>query len=153
MRLLLTATAVAWLFASCLKSNDKTCQPVSPAAEAPQLAAFCQRNNISYKVDAASGIYYQIIDPGAGDSILPSSYISVTYEGMLLNNTVFVQESNTYMLSDFIPGWQTGIPWVRKNGHIKLVIPSSLAYACFPNSKLIPENAPLFFDITINNVR
>lgn len=154
MKRFLLAPVLALLFFSCLKSSDKGCQPVSPASEASKLASFCTGNGIDYKVDSASGIYYQILAPGAGDSIRPSSKITIAYKGTLLDNTVFDQSQNaTFLLSDLIPGWQIGIRWVRKNGHIKLVIPSSLAYGCLPPSSSIPVNAPLYFDITVNDVQ
>lgn len=153
MKHFITAAAAALVFFSCLKSNDHTCQPVSPASEAAKMAAFCNSNSLTYKVDSASGIFYQVLAPGAGDSIKTSSSVNITYKGTLLDNTVFDSSTITsYPLGGFIAGWQIAIPWVRKGGHIKMVIPSSLAYACFPPSKTIPENAPLYFDVTVNDV-
>ena len=51
-------------------------------------------------------------------------------------------------LSTLIDGWKIGLPLIKKGGHIKLVIPSSLAYGC-SGYGTIPPNTPIFFDINL----
>ena len=57
----------------------------------------------------------------------------------------------TATLNQFIEGWRIAIPYIQKGGHIKMIIPSSLAYGCTGN-KSIPPNAPLYYDVVLVNV-
>jgi FKBP-type peptidyl-prolyl cis-trans isomerase FkpA len=41
------------------------------------------------------------------------------------------------------------LPKIQVGGHIKLLIPSHLAYGCAGQAPLVPGDAPLYFDITL----
>ena len=147
------------LLNSCGKS-DTGCQPVSVASEKPQLVAYCTANNITY-TEHTSGLLYQIITPGSGATPTAASTVSVVYTGKHFDNTVFDSNSNPYttLLSNFIDGWKIGLPLISKGGRIKLIIPSALAYSCIgstnPNTGqiVIQPNEPLFFDVTLSDVK
>lgn len=139
----------------CVK-NTAACTPNSPASEAPQIQAFATSNNIN-AVAHSSGLYYEIIDPGTGITPTINSKIVITYTGELLNGTVFDQQltPNTgtpWALSNLIEGWKIGIPLIRKGGHIKLIIPSSMAYGC-TGKGMIPGNSIVYFDINLIDVQ
>lgn len=141
------------LFAGCTK--DKTCKPKTPASETGQIQAFAAANGINAVPDP-SGIYYEIIDPGSGPKASANSKIVITYTGKLMNGQVFDenQTPNTnepWPLNNLIKGWIIGIPLIAKGGHIKLIIPSSLAYGCAPYYS-IPGNSVLYFDIHLIDV-
>jgi FKBP-type peptidyl-prolyl cis-trans isomerase len=42
---------------------------------------------------------------------------------------------------------------MQKGGHMKMVVPSSLAYGCTGIPGVIPPNTPLYFDIVLVNVQ
>ena len=102
---------------SCGKTSTSGCTPATVASEQAAMVAYCTTDSINYTIHS-SGILYQIINPGTG---------------------------NTPSLSDSI---KIGLPLIKKGGHIKLVIPSSLAYGC-SGYGTIPPNTPLFFDINL----
>jgi FKBP-type peptidyl-prolyl cis-trans isomerase len=52
-----------------------------------------------------------------------------------------------------IDGWKIGLPLIKKGGRIKLIIPSALAYSCTGAGTSIPPNTPLYFDVTLNDVK
>src|SRR5436190_19098903 len=119
-------------FITCKKKNDTACSPVSPQSESTQIASFCNTNNINYTVDT-NGIYYQVIDQGSGITPNINSIITVTYIASTLDGNIVKDQTGspiTMPLSQFIEGWRIAIPYIQKGGHIKMVIPSSLAYGC-----------------------
>ncbi len=141
-------------FNSCGKTTDSGCQPVSVTTERPQLIAFCSANNIIY-TEHSSGLFYQVLSAGGGATPSSTSTISVTYTGTLLNGTIFDSTSTpaTFALSTLIDGWKIGMPLIQKGGRIKLVIPSALAWSCSGSGTKIPSNAPVFFDVTLTDVK
>jgi FKBP-type peptidyl-prolyl cis-trans isomerase FkpA len=51
-----------------------------------------------------------------------------------------------------IRGWDQGVPGMRVGGQRRLVIPPDLAYGNRSPGGIIPPNATLVFDITLNSV-
>jgi FKBP-type peptidyl-prolyl cis-trans isomerase FkpA len=147
--------AAAFIFIACTKKNGTNCNPVSPASESSAMAAFCNTYGIAYTVDS-NGIYYQVIDPGSGETAGPDSTITVTYTTTLLNgviiDTMHLTSPLTNPLNQFIEGWVIAIPYIQKGGHIKMVIPSALAYGCTGITGLVPPNSPLYYDVILVDV-
>ncbi len=154
MRNALAIIFAALVLIRCKKKNDSGCSPVSPASEAGQMAAFCIAQGIMYTVDT-NGIYYQIINQGAGSTPNLNSTVTVTYTTSTLDGTLIEDKSTTPVtvpLNQFIEGWRIAIPYLQKGGHMKMVVPSSLAYGCTGIPGTIPPNTPLYFDIVLVNV-
>lgn len=150
--LLLLSLAIASIFTACGK-QESGCQPKTPASEKADMTAFCTANGINY-TEHTSGIFYQIITQGSGPTPSVSNTVSTVYTGKLLNGNIFDATANpvSFPLSGVIEGWKLGIPLIQKGGRILLVIPSALAYSC-AGSGSIPANSPLFFDVTLTDVR
>lgn len=143
----------AFIFIACNKKNDTSCMPVSAQSEAASIASFCTSNGITYTVDS-NGIYYQIIDAGSGITPNENSVITVTYTASTLNGNVIEDKTTapvTAPLNQFIEGWRIAIPYIQKGGHIKMIIPSSMAYGC-TGTNTIPPNSPLYYDVVLVNV-
>jgi FKBP-type peptidyl-prolyl cis-trans isomerase len=142
------------LIISACGKKESGCQPVPVTSEKQQLVAYCQANSINY-TEHASGLLYEIINPGSGASPTNSSVVSVVYTGMHFNNTAFDAQANpvTFSLASVIDGWKIGVPLIKKGGRIKLVIPSALAYSCTGSGSDIAPNEPLFFDVTLTDVK
>jgi FKBP-type peptidyl-prolyl cis-trans isomerase len=119
------------------------------------LISFCSTNNITY-TQHGSGLFYQILAQGSGVTPTLNSKIYITYTGTLLNGTVFDTQTSAsttgWALNSLIEGMRIGLPLIQKGGHIKLVIPSSLAYGCNGITN-IPSNTPIFFDVTLVDVQ
>ncbi len=141
------------LLNACGKT-DSGCQPATVASEKTAMVAYCSTNGINYKEDP-SGILYEIVLPGSAPAPTLSSTISTVYTGKLLNGATFDAAANpvTFQLSGVIDGWKIGIPLIKKGGRIKMVIPSALAYGCTGSGNTIAPNSPLFFDVTLTDVK
>lgn len=150
--LLLLSVVVASLFLSCGK-QESGCQPKTPASEKVDMIAYCTANGINY-TEHSSGILYQIITQGSGMTPTVNNIVSTVYTGKLLNGTTFDATANpiSFSLGGVIEGWKIGIPLIQKGGRILMVIPSALAYSC-TGSGSIPPNSPLFFDVTLTDVK
>lgn len=150
--LLLLSVMISSLFLSCGK-QESGCQPKTPASEKADMAAYCTTNGINY-TEHSSGILYQVITQGSGNTPTVNNTVSTVYTGKLLNGTTFDATANpiSFPLSGVIEGWKIGIPLIQKGGRIQMVIPSALAYSC-TGSGSIPPNSPLFFDVTLTDVK
>jgi FKBP-type peptidyl-prolyl cis-trans isomerase len=150
--LLLAFLLAPLLFTACGKTSEP-CVPATVASEKAAMVAYCTANNITY-TEHASGILYEIMSPGLGAQPTLTSTVSTVYTGKLLNNTQFDASANpvSFLLSGVIKGWQIAIPLIKKSGRIKMVIPSSLAYGCSGSGSIAP-NSPLYFEVTLTDVR
>lgn len=139
---------------SCGKNDTSGCQPAAIASEKAQMTAYCTANNINY-TEHSSGLLYEILAPGSGLAPISTSVVAVVYTGKLLNGTTFDATANpiTLSLQNVIDGWKIGIPLIKKGGRIRLIIPSALAYSCTGSGNSIPPNSPLFFDVTLQDVK
>ncbi|MDO7687660.1 MAG: FKBP-type peptidyl-prolyl cis-trans isomerase, partial [Schleiferiaceae bacterium] len=52
-----------------------------------------------------------------------------------------------------IKGWQEGLIGLRKGSHVRLVIPSDLAYGEQGAGGVIPPNAEVLFDIWVEDIQ
>jgi FKBP-type peptidyl-prolyl cis-trans isomerase FkpA len=118
------------------------------------MVSFATANGINAQA-GPGGIYYEIIEMGTGPKASVNSKIKITYTGKLMNGQIFdenqVPNDDPWLLSSLIKGWILGIPLIGQGGHIKLLIPSSLAYGCAPYYT-IPGNSVLYFDIHLVTV-
>lgn len=155
-KLYLFLCVLAVFFTGCEK-KEIGCTPVSPQAEESQITAYAKANDIK-AVKHSSGIFYEILDAGAGTTTPAlNSRVFITYTGKLLDGTQFDQGTDPsktgWPLGSLIEGWQIGLPLITKGGRIKLIIPSSLAYGCIGSGAAIPPNSVLYFDINLADVK
>lgn len=139
----------------CAKSKSSTpCTPVPVANEEATILAYAANNGI-FATRHSSGLYYEIISTGSGDTPTTNSKVFVTYTGKLLDGRVFDQQSDSsktgWVLGTLIEGWRIGLPLIQKGGQIKLIIPSSLAYGC--DDSRLPANSILYFDVHLADVQ
>ncbi|MGZ4055530.1 MAG: FKBP-type peptidyl-prolyl cis-trans isomerase [Bacteroidia bacterium] len=105
-------------------------------------------------VATGTGLYYVIDVQGTGAQPNASSQVTVAYKGYFTNGSVFDQSAATgitFSLSGVIQGWTEGIPYFKKGGKGKLLIPSKLGYGPDGTSG-VPGNSVLIFDVTLINV-
>jgi FKBP-type peptidyl-prolyl cis-trans isomerase len=146
---------------SCVKNSDpntNTCTPVAQSAEQGQITAFIYSDSIPFTKDS-SGVYYHITAAGTGPSASYNSTLVFTYKSSLLNGTAIWTDSTTQAqltLTDAIAGFQAMVGYFRTGTHIKMIIPSSLAYSCqglTNGTTSIPANSVLYYDMTIAYIR
>jgi len=148
--LLLVCTAIG--FTACKKnSKDNFDASAQFTTDTTAIRAFVVANKIPAVKDAKSGIFYQIITPGAGSvSYSGSTNVTVNYTGKLLNGTIFDTTAGTavtFPLGGLIQGWQIGIPLIQPGGRIRLIIPSGLGYGNGGGG--LPANSVLDFTIDV----
>ncbi len=122
-----------------------------PSDENSRIKKFLAQKGWNNYKTTTEGLYYIIDSLGTGTAMpTVSSEVTVKYKGYLLNGTVF--DSNdlgyTSTLNKLIKGWQIGIPFFKKGGKGKLVMPSSLGYGSQATG-IIPANSPLVFEIEL----
>lgn len=84
-------------------------------------------------VPTASGLYYQHLALGSGDSIAWGQGLRVHYRGYLPDGTVFADSRKRGVPLDFyvgnmIPAWNEGLQLARVGGRLRLLVPSHLGY-------------------------
>jgi len=106
-----------------------------------------------------SGLRYKILSAGKGPKPSQGDRVSVHYEGSLLDGTMFdssVQrgEPIEFLLGvgQVIPGWDEGIQLLRVGDKARLLIPSELAYGSRGAGGVIPPNAALLFDVSLEGI-
>jgi FKBP-type peptidyl-prolyl cis-trans isomerase FkpA len=148
------------LMLSCNKSSpDDSCNytissVVVPASELTSLQTYVNANRPA-AVLHPGGFYYEMITAGTG-TVTPAvcSNVRVTYAGYLTNGTKFDEElvGITFTLGQLIPGWQRGLPLIKKGGSINLILPPSLGYGSSAVGT-IPANSILIFSIQLLDVQ
>ena len=103
-----------------------------------------------------SGLYYQILVEGDGDSPDITNDVEVTYTGRLLDGTVFDtnenSDPNVFPFYKLILGWQEGLQLMKEGGEALLIIPSHLGYGSQAVSG-IPANSVLVFNVELLSVQ
>ncbi|MCH5597004.1 FKBP-type peptidyl-prolyl cis-trans isomerase [Niabella ginsengisoli] len=153
--LLFVATSVFGII-GCLKNDDdyKPCVAKTLEEDMPAMTKFATDSAISTMQDA-SGLLYQIIDPGTGASPTSNSTVTAKYVGRTLDgkgfDSSYVRDpgGTQFQLNGVIEGWTIGIPKIKEGGKIKLIIPSSLAYGCAYHPL---QNQSLYFYIELVKV-
>lgn len=110
-------------------------------------------NNLDAE-NIGSGLYFVNEETGSGANPNSSSTVRVAYRGYFTNGQVFDESDSdgiVFGLNQVIDGWTLGIPYFKKGGKGKLLIPSALAYGSNPRSG-IPANSVLIFDIHLINI-
>ncbi len=97
-----------------------------------QIRNYIKKNNLTGFVKSPSGLYYKILDPGAGtDQIYISSTVTVTLtKGLLLSGTTIETTALAAqgVTSFASAGLQEGLQKINSGGKIRLLIPSGLGY-------------------------
>ncbi len=124
-------------------------QKVAEAREATYFANLKSRGVAS----TASGLYYEIIQPGSEKKPGPTDMVTVNYTGRLTDGQVFDTSSTTgkpavFQVNRLIRGWSEGLQLVGVGGKIKLYVPFSLAYGPASQPK-IPAFSTLEFEVEL----
>jgi len=123
-------------------------------AEADEfLAENAQRDEVTV---TDSGLQFEVLEEGDGDSPGANSTVTVHYTGTLLDGTVFDSsrdrgEPVSFPLQNVIPGWTEGLQLMQEGDRFKLFLPPELAYGPGGNQS-IPPNAALIFDVELISI-
>ena len=107
-------------------------------------------------VTTASGLQYEVIVRGTGESPGPLDMVRVHYEGTLLDGTVFDSSFQRgvpmeFPLGGVIPGWIEGLQLMNVGSTYRFVIPPHLAYGPVQHGP-IPANSTLIFKVELIDI-
>ncbi|EZP52221.1 MULTISPECIES: FKBP-type peptidyl-prolyl cis-trans isomerase [Sphingomonas] len=113
------------------------------------LARNARRSDV---VTTASGLQYQVIQPGAPGAAKPtdSDVALINYEGKLLNGTTFdkSQQPTPMPVAGVVPGFSEALKLMPKGSKYRVWIKPSLGYGAEAKGP-IPANSTLVFDIEL----
>ncbi len=103
-----------------------------------------------------SGLQYEVIEEGSGESPLPTDQVEVHYTGRLIDGTVFDSSVDrgmpaTFGVTQVIPGWVEALQMMKPGAKWRLHIPSNLAYGA-QGAGPIGTNSTLIFDVELLKV-
>lgn len=103
-----------------------------------------------------SGLYYEIIEEGSGESPAPTDRVTVNYKGTLIDGREFdANDGAAFMVNRVVAGFSEGLQLMKPGGKTKLYIPSELGYGdnpARPGSIIQPGDA-LIFDLELVSVQ
>ena len=109
-------------------------------------------------VTTASGLVYESIKDGAGESPKATDTVKVHYKGMFLDGKEFDSsykrgEPTEFPLNRVIPCWTEGVQRMKPGGKAKLTCPASIAYGERGAGGVIPPNTTLNFEVELISVK
>ncbi|OTG97757.1 FKBP-type peptidyl-prolyl cis-trans isomerase [Acinetobacter sp. ANC 4973] len=101
-----------------------------------------------------SGLQYQILKPGTGQSPKANSIVKVNYEGRLIDGTVFDSsiarnQAAEFQVSQVIQGWTEGLQLMKEGAEYRFFIPPQLGYGQIGSGDVIEPNSTLIFDVEL----
>jgi len=115
------------------------------------LEANAQRDEVTV---TDSGLQYEVIESGAGETPSASSKVRVHYHGTLVNGTVFDSsvsrgEPIEFDVGGVIPGWTEALQLMKAGDKWKLYIPHQLAYGANGAGGAIGPYQALIFEVEL----
>ncbi|MFK7743369.1 MAG: FKBP-type peptidyl-prolyl cis-trans isomerase [Planctomycetota bacterium] len=108
-------------------------------------------------VKTDSGLQYEVLDAGKGDSPKATDTVAAKYTGWLTDGTLFDSahargEATEFALNRVIPGWTEGLQLMKPGAKFLFEIPAELGYGARATGK-IPANAVLIFLVELESVK
>lgn len=134
---------------AAIAGTSKFTAPARAATEF--LSAHARQDGVQ---TTASGLQYEVLVAGEGDSPRHDDLVMVHYEGRLTDGTVFDSshargEPAVFGVDDVIPGWTEGLQLMRPGSKYRLTVPPHLGYGARGAGGAIPPNAVLIFDVEL----
>ena len=109
-------------------------------------------------VTTQTGLVYQSLKDGSGDSPTATDTVKVHYRGTLPDGREFDSsykrgEPAEFALNRVIPCWTEGVQLMKPGGKAQLTCPPAIAYGPRGAGGVIPPNATLQFEVELVSVR
>lgn len=127
--------------------------PSAPSAESQQ--AFLDAQKAREGVIATpSGLLFEVITEGEGESPAPDQKVRVTYTGALADGTIFdsTEKPIDLPVNGVVKGFSEGLQMMKPGGTYRLFIPASLGYGDRGAGGVIPPGAALDFTVTLLDI-
>ena len=117
--------------------------------------AFLAENRTKVGVVATpSGLQYEVLTEGTGQSPSATNQVTVHYEGRLLDGNVFDSsyergEPAVFRVSGVIAGWTEGLQLMKVGSKFRFFIPPNLGYGENGAGEDIGPNATLIFEVEL----
>ena len=130
----------------------------SAGAKAEGQAFLAQNAERAEVTVTASGLQYEVLEAGAGESPEATDQVTVHYTGKNLDGSVFDSsvergEPATFGLNQVIAGWTEGVQLMKPGAKYRFYIPSDLAYGERGAVADIAPGATLIFDVELISVK
>lgn len=121
------------------------------AAGAAYLAENAKKEGVKV---TESGLQYEVLTAGEGESPKAEDVVEVHYKGTLLDGTQFDSsydrgQPTSFPLNQVIPGWTEGVQLMKPGAKYRFVIPSDLAYGERGAGASIPAHSTLIFEVEL----
>ena len=132
----------------------KEAQSANVEAGQKFLAENAKRDGVT---TTATGLQYEVLAEGSGDSPKETDQVTVHYHGTLIDGTVFDSsvergQPATFPVNGVIPGWVEALQLMKPGAKYKLFIPSNLAYGERGAGGSIGPNATLIFEVELISI-
>ena len=132
----------------------KEAQSANVEAGQKFLAENAKRDGVT---TTATGLQYEVLVEGSGDSPKETDKVTVHYHGTLIDGTVFDSsvergQPATFPVNGVIPGWVEALQLMKPGAKYKLFIPSNLAYGERGAGGSIGPNATLIFEVELISI-
>lgn len=120
--------------------------------------AFLEENATREGVNVTgSGLQYEVLTEGSGESPAITDKVTVHYSGTLIDGTVFDSsyergEPASFPVNGVIPGWVEALQLMKVGSKWKLFIPSELAYGPRGAGRMIGPNETLVFEVELLSI-
>ncbi|RYF68471.1 MAG: FKBP-type peptidyl-prolyl cis-trans isomerase [Comamonadaceae bacterium] len=118
-------------------------------------AAFAQAKPVT----TPSGLVYESLKEGTGNSPAPTDTVKVHYRGTFpadgkeFDSSYKRGEPTEFPLNAVIPCWTEGVGKMKPGGKAKLTCPPAIAYGARGAGGVIPPNATLNFEVELISVK
>ncbi|WP_027859625.1 FKBP-type peptidyl-prolyl cis-trans isomerase [Marinobacterium jannaschii] len=165
LRPLIVVLATTLVLAGCGKSEEeerfrkelieKALNDDTRKAGDAYLAENAKRESV---VVLPSGLQYEVLREGQGESPKVTDNVVVHYEGTRVDGVVFDSswqrgKPAEFPLNRVIRGWTEGLSLMKEGGVRMFYIPADLAYGATSPSELIPANSALVFKVELLEVK
>ena len=109
-------------------------------------------------ITTASGLQYQVLREGNGQSPKATDTVECHYEGTLIDGTKFDSsydrgQTATFPLNQVIAGWTEGLQLMKEGGKYRFFIPYELGHGERGAGASIPPFSTLVFDVELVSVK
>lgn len=109
-------------------------------------------------ITTTSGLQYQVLREGNGQSPKATDTVECHYEGTLIDGTKFDSsydrgQTATFPLNQVIAGWTEGLQLMKEGGKYRFFIPYELGYGERGAGASIPPFSTLVFDVELVSVK
>ncbi|HWN41809.1 MAG TPA: FKBP-type peptidyl-prolyl cis-trans isomerase, partial [Thermoanaerobaculia bacterium] len=145
-------------FQQQLMTSQQAKRDAAGAKNMQESQAYLDQNKAKAGVKTtASGLQYEVLAEGSGESPKPTDKVTVHYRGTLPDGKVFDSsydrnEPATFPVNGVIPGWIEALQLMKPGAKYRLVIPPALAYAERGAGNDIGPNQVLIFDVELISV-